>query len=141
MPTNADPAELVFLLRDTLAELVRREGPDLTARQMTVLLTVYLMEGPHTVRGLAADLNVSKPAITRALNRLGEFDLVRRKPDPSDRRSVLVGQTRTGLAFQRDLGQIMQRAERERKAVQSSERTADTAPAVKVHTGSKAPSR
>ncbi len=120
MPTTADPTELVFLLRDTLAELVRREGPDLTARQMTVFLTVSLMEGPHTVRGLAAVLNVSKPAITRALNRLGEFDLVRRKPDPSDQRSVLVGQTRTGLAFQRDLGQIMQKAEQERKAVQSS---------------------
>ena len=140
-PTTDDPAEQLFLLCDTLADLVRCEGPDLTARQMTALLTVYLMAGPHTVRGLAADLNVSKPAITRALNRLGEFDLVRRKPDPSDRRSVLVSQTRTGLAFQRDLGQIMQRAERERKAAQSAERTADTAPAVKGRTGMKGRTR
>ena len=39
------------------------------------------------MRGLAAKLAVSKPAITRALDRLSEFDLVRRKTDPLDRRS------------------------------------------------------
>lgn len=141
MPANSDPTDLVFLLRDTLAELVRGEGADLTARQMTVLLTIYLMAGPHTVRGLAADLNVSRPAITRALDRLGEFELIRRKTDPSDRRSIFAEQTRTGWAFLRDLGQIMQRVEREREAARSSERTADTAPPVKGRTGSKGPAR
>lgn len=141
MPTNSDPTDLVFLLRDTLAELVRGEGADLTARQMTVLLTVYLMAGPHTVRGMAADLNVSRPAITRSLDRLGEFGLVRRKPDPDDRRSVLVEQTRTGWTFLRQLGQIMQRAERARTAARSSARTEDTAPAAKAVAASKAPAR
>ena len=49
-----------------------------------------LLEGEaQTVRGLAAKLNVSKPAITRALDRLAELDLVRRKTDPLYRRSVL----------------------------------------------------
>jgi len=72
-----------------------------------VLLTCYLHEGPHTVRGLAADLNVSKPAITRALDRLGELDLARRKVDPMDRRSVLVQRTLKGTAFLRDLRSIM----------------------------------
>ena len=54
-------------------------------------------------RGLAADLNVSKPAITRALDRLSEFELVRRKIDPLDRRSVLVQRTSKGNSFMRDL--------------------------------------
>jgi DNA-binding MarR family transcriptional regulator len=62
------------------------------------------------VRGLAAELNVSKPAITRALDRLGELDLARRKVDPLDRRSVLVQRTMKGAAFLRDLRSIMSEA-------------------------------
>ena len=50
---------------------------------------------------------VSKPAITRALDRLGELDLARRKVDPADRRSVLVQRTLKGTAFLRDLRGIM----------------------------------
>jgi len=64
----------------------------------------------QTVRGLAATLDVSKPAITRALDRLAEFDLVRRKTDPADRRSVLVQRTPKGTAFMRDLRGIMKEA-------------------------------
>jgi len=48
--------------------------------------------------GSAAKLGVSKPAITRALDRLTEFDLVRRKTDPLDRRSVLAQRTVAGRA-------------------------------------------
>jgi DNA-binding MarR family transcriptional regulator len=98
---------LAYVLRGTILALVRRDDVDLTSRQLGVFLTVYLTAGPHTVRGLAAELNVSKPAITRALDRLGELDLVRRKVDPMDRRSVLVQQTRAGETFLADLRQVM----------------------------------
>ncbi len=100
----------VDLLRSTVVSLVRRDGPDLTARQLAVFLTCYLVEGGHTVRGLAAELDVSKPAITRALDRLGEFDLARRKTDPADRRSILVQKTPKGSAFLRDIKTIMTKA-------------------------------
>jgi DNA-binding MarR family transcriptional regulator len=99
--------QLIEILRDTVVALVRRDGPDLSARQLGVFLTCYLQDGGHTVRGLAADMNVSKPAITRALDRLGELDLARRKIDPMDRRSVLVQRTMKGTNFLRDLRGIM----------------------------------
>ena len=102
-----NPDQQIGILRETIVALVRSDGPDLSARQLAVLLTVYLGEGPHTVRGLAADLNVSKPAITRALDRLGELDLARRKVDPADRRSVLVQRTAKGTNFLRDLRNVM----------------------------------
>ena len=71
-PTTTVAAEqLIGILRDTTVAMVRRDGPDLSARQLGVFLTCYLNDGGHTVRGLAAGLNVSKPAITRALDRLG----------------------------------------------------------------------
>lgn len=110
MALNSSADQLVAILRDTVVALVRRDGPDLSARQLGVFLTCYLQDGAHTVRGLAADLNVSKPAITRALDRLGELDLARRKVDPADRRSVLVQRTLKGQAFLRDLRTIMAEA-------------------------------
>lgn len=113
MAQHSNPDQLVGILRDTVVALVRRDGPDLSARQLGVFLTVYLTDGPHTVRGLAAELNVSKPAITRALDRLGELDLARRKVDPLDRRSVIVQRTLKGTAFLRDMRQIMTEAEAE----------------------------
>jgi len=107
MATNQSADQLVGILRDTVVALVRRDGADLSARQLGVFLTCYLRDGGHTVRGLAAELNVSKPAITRALDRLGELDLARRKVDPLDRRSVLVQRTMKGAAFLRDVRAIM----------------------------------
>jgi DNA-binding MarR family transcriptional regulator len=110
MASPPTPDQMVGILRDTVVALVRRDGPDLSARQLGVFLTCYLQDGAHTVRGLAADLHVSKPAITRALDRLGELDLARRKVDPLDRRSVLVQRTLKGAAFLRDLRTIMAEA-------------------------------
>ena len=101
---------LVGVLRTTIVELVRRDGPDLSARQLGVFLTCYLEAEAQTVRGLAARLGVSKPAITRALDRLTEFDLVKRKTDPMDRRSVLVQRTPAGMAFLRELRGILRDA-------------------------------
>jgi DNA-binding MarR family transcriptional regulator len=104
---NSNTDQLIGILRDTIVGLVRRDGVDLSSRQLGVFLTCYLRDGGHTVRGLAADLNVSKPAITRALDRLGELDLARRKVDPLDRRSVLVQRTPKGSAFLRDVHKII----------------------------------
>lgn len=110
MASSAASDQLVGVLRDTIVALVRRDGPDLSARQLGVFLTCYLTDKAHTVRGLAADLDVSKPAITRALDRLSEFELVRRKIDPADRRSVLVQRTLKGSSFLRELRSIMTEA-------------------------------
>lgn len=125
MPIQTNPDQLVGILRETIVSLVRRDGPDLSARQLGVFLTVYLSEGPHTVRGLAAALNVSKPAITRALDRLGELDLARRKVDPADRRSVLVQRTVKGSGFLRELRQMMVEAEQVTRDLKPLEPTND----------------
>ena len=84
------------MLRDVVVSLIRRDGPALSANQFGVFLTCYTVERDHTVRGLAADLKVSKSVITRALDKLSELDLAQRRPDPTDRRSVLVAPTVQG---------------------------------------------
>ena len=93
--------------RRTIVNSVRLDGPDLSARQMALLLSVYLSKPPHTVRGLAKLLDVSKPAIARAVNRLSELGMVRRKTDEADRRSVLIQRTVKGSIFLREFGELI----------------------------------
>ncbi len=83
---------------------VRDDAPDLTARQMAILLTIYLDPPPHTVRGLAAKLGVTKPVITRALDTMGALKLVSRHRDDNDRRNVLVRRTVEGALYVERLG-------------------------------------
>ena len=78
---------------------VRSGEPDLTNRQMALLMLVYLTPGPHTVRGLARTLGVSKPVVTRALNTLGALGYLRRERDQDDRRNVFVVRTTSGAEF------------------------------------------
>jgi DNA-binding MarR family transcriptional regulator len=105
---SSEPVEpLVDVLRHTILGLVRRDGPDLTARQLSAFLTCYMEDEAQTVRGLASRLSVRKTAISRALDRLSDFDLVRRKHDPQDRRSVLIQRTEAGSEFLRALNNIL----------------------------------
>ena len=95
------------LWRHALVASVRGEAPDLSARQMALMLSVYLSDGPHTVRGLAQGLRISKPAVSRALDRLGELNYVRRERDDLDRRNVLVQRTVTGSEFLTHFAQLI----------------------------------
>ncbi len=106
--------------RRAIVDSVRIDAPDLSARQMAMLLTVYLTPPPHTVRGLSAALNVSKPAVTRAIDRLTELGMVRRKPDESDRRSVLIQRTVKGSVFLREFGEIVVNAAGNQEGADSS---------------------
>jgi DNA-binding MarR family transcriptional regulator len=96
--------EALDLWRRVTVTTVRSDAPDLTARQLAVLMTVRLQPAPHTVRGLAAALNVGKPAITRALDTLSRLGFVQRRRDPKDGRNVFVERTDKGDAFLEQLG-------------------------------------
>ncbi len=99
------------LWRHALVASVRADSPDLSARQMALLLSVYLSEGPHTVRGLAKELKISKPAVSRALDRLGELGYIRRKRDEIDRRNVIVQRTVKGSVFLVEFAKLIQAAQ------------------------------
>ena len=64
------------------------------------------------VRGLAATLNISKPAITRALDRLEELEFTKREKDKLDRRSVIARRTPTGMGYLRTLSGYMTAADK-----------------------------
>ena len=83
----------------SLIGLVQSDLPDLTNRQMAIILSVGLTPGPHTVRGLAQRLGVSKPVVTRALNKLGSLGYLRRQRDEADGRNIFVEMTPPGALF------------------------------------------
>jgi DNA-binding MarR family transcriptional regulator len=106
-PRSPDP---LAMLREALVGTVRRCGPEMSSRQFAVFLICHHEDGFHTVRDLSARLGVSKPAITRALDRLVELGLARRISDPRDRRSVLVQRTAKGVEFLAELRALLQEA-------------------------------
>ena len=110
------PADLSDPVESAAIETLRRAvtfmigtstSHDLTQRQLGTLLLVACTPGPHTIRGIAAKLDLLKPAVTRAVDVLEAEGLVERKPDPADRRSVLVVPTAAARRFVADISGAM----------------------------------
>ncbi|PZN48808.1 MAG: MarR family transcriptional regulator [Proteobacteria bacterium] len=99
MAITMRPSQALRLWQQVVLSEIRDDAPDLTMRQMAILLTIYLEPPPHTVRGLAARLGVTKPVITRALDTMGGLKLVARHRDENDRRNVLVRRTVEGALY------------------------------------------
>ena len=107
------PSQALALWHTVLVTGLNRSLPDLTTRQFALFLEVYLAPPPHTVRGLARKLNMSKPAVTRAVDRLEKLEFVRRKTDEEDKRSVLVQRSVKGSVFLREFADMAAEASRQ----------------------------
>lgn len=109
--TNNSDAQLraLSLWYDVTTTALAELPYDLSQRQIAVLLTVYMAPPPHTVRGMAARLGISKPAICRALDALSRMDFIRRKKDDNDRRNVYIQRTIAGSVFLHDFAGIIAR--------------------------------
>jgi DNA-binding MarR family transcriptional regulator len=107
MVAKLSPAQALKLWHDVGLAQIHDEAPDLSLRQMTILLAIYLEAPPHTVRDLAARLKVSKPVITRALDAMGKLGLVSRRRDEKDKRNVLVQRTVKGVLHLERLADVI----------------------------------
>ena len=101
---------LLQWLHGTVVGSVQQGYDDLTMRQLAVMLITYMDGDLQTVRGLAGALGISRPAVSRALDRLGDFGLTRRQVDPRDRRSIVVRRTRKGTERMQQLRILMKGA-------------------------------
>ncbi len=86
------------------------EMPDLTLRQLGVLMRVEASKHPLSVKDMAPDLNVSKPAITRAIDRLSDLGLVERRSSKLDRRLIEVRATAKGMSYLSKLDRAIAKA-------------------------------
>lgn len=72
---------------------------DFTARQICVMTELLNAPQGRTVRDMAEAMSVTKPAITRATDKLSILGWVKRKEDPVDRRSVFLVLQPAGKKF------------------------------------------
>ena len=107
MPVDLTPSQALGLGHAVTLQQVQGDGRDLTLRQLAILLEIYLVPPPHTGRGLAANLGVTKPVITRALDTMGELGLVTRVRDERDRRNVIIKRTVDGALYLERLGDLI----------------------------------
>jgi DNA-binding MarR family transcriptional regulator len=107
MAVELRPAQALRLWHDVTLALVHDAAPDLSPRQLAILLTIYLDMPPHTVRGLARKLQVTKPVITRALDAMEKHNLMSRRRDERDRRNVIISRTVKGALEVERLGDLV----------------------------------
>ncbi len=107
LPAELSPTEALGLWHRVSTVQVIADAPDLTLRQTAILLQIYLVPPPHTVRGLAAMLGVTKPVITRALDSLGALGLVDRMRDERDKRNVVIKRTVAGALYLEKFGDLI----------------------------------
>lgn len=107
MTNQSGTKEALSLWQHVSTECVRQKQYDLSMRQLSLLLSIYLDEPPHTVKNLSARMNVSKPAICRALDTLSHNGLLKRTRDEKDRRNVFVQRTVKGSVFLTEFSEII----------------------------------
>ena len=70
-------------------------------------MTIALTPGPHTVRGLAEQLNIAKPAVTRALDALERLDFIKRVRDEADLRNIFLERRPPGMTYLRQFAGLV----------------------------------
>lgn len=94
--TADDTAARLQVLTTRLARRLRREAnAELTPSQLSVMASIH-RNGPVTLGALAECERVAPPTITRVVSKLEADGLVRRLPDPDDRRVARVATTPRG---------------------------------------------
>jgi DNA-binding MarR family transcriptional regulator len=113
-PGFGELTALVFqLVREQRLLLDRRLAPlDLTMQQGAVLLRIA-RQGGIRPNEMAADVGTDTSGMTRLIDRLEAKDLVVRRPDPADRRSLIIELSETGKTLAPKLGPIFGSVERD----------------------------
>jgi DNA-binding MarR family transcriptional regulator/DNA-binding XRE family transcriptional regulator len=104
---------LLRIFKDAMIAMVRAPGDDLTARQLTLLLKIYMEPRSDTTLLVIADeLNMSASGVAVNLHRLEMLQLIVRKKDSSGRRTVSVEATPSGMAYLQALSDYLDLASR-----------------------------
>ncbi|QMU77285.1 MarR family transcriptional regulator [Streptacidiphilus sp. PB12-B1b] len=99
--TGREVAEALgdLLKRGTRAGLYRglTQGLGAAVDEVTYpVLSALARTGPYSAADLATEVGLDRSGVSRRATRLEEAGLVRREPDPADRRSVLLTLTEEG---------------------------------------------
>lgn len=105
-PTLSTLESLRFWHRVTVRSMKELQQ-DLSARQVGILLHIYLHNRQHTIKSISEQLNISKAAVCRAVDALSALNLLKRKKDEQDRRNVFIQRTIQGSVFLSDFADVI----------------------------------
>ncbi len=80
---------------------------ELTMRQWTILLHIYLQDGEHNVKSLAIEFGLPKPSVSRALSSLVQYGLIKRRKCQTDKRNITLQKTMKAIAFLNQFNDIV----------------------------------
>ena len=101
-----------------------RRTMSLGVNEFLVLFHLWMREHPMTMGDVARLVNVTTGGLTSLVERLEKNDLVRREPDPTDRRRTNLVLTTAGSAAREDFLANIVRAELELEQVEPERREA-----------------
>jgi DNA-binding MarR family transcriptional regulator len=98
-PAPDDAAARLYVVVGRLVRMLRRTGvADVSPGALSALATLS-RSGPSRLGDLAAREGVTAPTMTRIVAVLEDAGLVSRRPDPADRRAVVIETTEPGMAL------------------------------------------
>jgi DNA-binding MarR family transcriptional regulator len=110
------PPLFCLLLKNTWQKLSRYynqrlSGYDLTVPKALLLLEISPESGKNP-KSLAKSLDLENSSITGLLDRLEKQGLVKRRPDPKDRRGILIFLTPEGIAARQAITTLVEAMDR-----------------------------
>ncbi len=105
-----------LLIKNTWQKLSRYYNQRLSGHDLTVPKALLLLEiapgSGENPKSLAAKLDLESSSMTGLLDRLEKKGLIERRPDPDDRRGILIFLTPNGIAAREDIKSLVDQLDR-----------------------------
>lgn len=116
MPENTNPPLICLIIKNTWQKLARYYNKRLASYGLSATKALLLLEispgnGEHP-RTLAAKLDLENSSISGLLDRLEKKNLIERRPDPNDRRGILIFLTTAGITARETIKSLVEELDR-----------------------------
>ena len=125
MMDNASPPLFCLLIKNTWQKLARYYNQRLIGYDLSVPKALLLLEispdSGENPKSLAVKLDLESSSMTGLLDRLEKKGLIERRPDPHDRRGVLIFLTSQGIAARETIKSLVEQLDRKVQEVLSAD--------------------
>lgn len=110
------PPLFCLLIKNTWQKLSRYYNQQLVGFDLSVPKALLLLEispeGGENPKTLAAKLDLESSSMTGLLDRLEKKGFIERRPDPNDRRSILIFLTQSGITARQNIKALVEKLDR-----------------------------
>ncbi len=113
---SISPPLFCLLIKNTWQKLSRYYNQQLAGFELSVPKALLLLEISPEVgenpKTLAAKLDLESSSMTGLLDRLEKKGFIERRPDPNDRRSILIFLTQSGITARQNIKALVEKLDR-----------------------------